>query len=643
MANQLLAGLTLRVRGGRPLKGDVTVRGAKNTLPKILLASLLTDQRCVLRNVADVRDVRVVAELLRHLGASVSALDSDVLSAHTRSVHRRNLRRMLAFAGESRVPLLSAGPLLHRFKQACVIYPGGCSLGARTIDYHLDVLRAFGVEVTPAADSVWLAASRLHPCHHVLPSPSVGATEQFLFTAARISGESVLENAAVDPEILDLVGVLLQMGVQITIDPPRTLRIVGNPELAGYDYSAMTDRSEVASWAATALATDGRLLVKNAHLADLEHFLDVFTQCGGGYERQASGVYFFRAGEMTRPVEIITRPHPGFRTDWQPPLVAALTAARKSSVIHETVFAERFGYLTGLRSLGAKCSLVASHPKAETCDLCRRGSPHIAVISGRSQLHGTEIAIQDIRGGFACLIGALMADGTTVIRNPRLLAKGYEKIYEKLLATGADIQLHDHLSPGSHETTRTVVPSDKNAPSSLALLLAQQSPSHAKQFVQRVYDEYYETMLAAESNSEKGKSLEDLATYVFGCLPNVQRISKRVVGMAAQHDIIAENVCNTGHWIFVGGAFVVECKNEAGPVEAPDIHALFGKLQSMHLPCGFIVTTRTLSRGAVIVAMGHREAGTRILAIEGSDLKAIRGGKFPEDVLGEVLERWLFK
>ncbi|ETJ06748.1 MAG: UDP-N-acetylglucosamine 1-carboxyvinyltransferase, partial [Actinomyces urogenitalis DORA_12] len=261
----------LQVHGGRPLRGEITVRGAKNLVPKAMVAALLGRTPSVLRNVPLIRDVDVVSGLLSLHGVSIDYDQTEgILSLDSSSVESAHMADIDAHAGSSRIPILFCGPLLHRLGEAFIPDLGGCRIGDRPIDYHLNILRSFGAVVDKQAMGIRLTAPHgLHGTVIDLPYPSVGATEQTLLTAVRAEGLTELRGAAIEPEIMDLVDVLQKMGAIISVDTDRTIHIEGVDELVGYTHTALPDRIEAASWASAALATHGDVFVRGAHQSDM--------------------------------------------------------------------------------------------------------------------------------------------------------------------------------------------------------------------------------------------------------------------------------------------------------------------------------------------------------------------------------------
>ena len=439
---QRSGGEVLAIRGGRPLSGRVSVKGAKNLVTKAMVASLLGETASTLRDVPEISDVAVVRSLLEVHGVRVSegpeegslVLDPrDVLSAHFEEID--------AHAGSSRIPILFCGPLLHRLGQAFIPDLGGCRIGDRPIDFHLDALRKFGAVVEKLPSGIRLSAPQgLHGANIHLPYPSVGATEQVLLTAVRAEGTTELKNAAIEPEIMDLIGLLQKMGAIISYEPNRVILIEGVKELRGYDHRSIFDRNEAASWAAAALATDGEIFVEGAKQQDMLTFLNAVRRMNGDFDIQEDGILFRRGGEL-RPITVETDVHPGFMTDWQQPLIVAMTQAHGESIVHETVYENRFGFIDALNKMGAN---IVVHPHGLQDGprrVPRRQLEQAAVVNGPTPLVGADIVVPDLRGGYSHVIAALTAEGESTVRNIGIIRRGYEKFLDKLTLLGADFDV----------------------------------------------------------------------------------------------------------------------------------------------------------------------------------------------------------
>ncbi|MGA0566334.1 UDP-N-acetylglucosamine 1-carboxyvinyltransferase [Rathayibacter sp. KR2-224] len=435
-----LAAEKITINGGRPLRGRIQLKGAKNLVTKAMVAALLADGPSELRDVPDISDVRVVRGLLDIHGVKVTdGPEEGVLLLDPTGVESAHMADIDAHAGSSRIPILFCGPLLHALGEAFIPDLGGCRIGDRPIDYHLEVLRRFGAVVEKLPSGIRMTAPNgLHGAKVELPYPSVGATEQVLLTAVKADGITELRGAAIEPEIMDLVNILQKMGAIITVDTDRVIRIEGVSRLTGYSHTALFDRNEAASWAAAALATEGDIFVGGARQPEMLTFLNVFRKVGGAFDIHDDGIRFYHTGAPLKPVIIETDVHPGFMTDWQQPLVVALTKAKGVSIVHETVYEQRFGFVDALVEMGATIEIHKECLGGHPCRFGQRNFNHSAVISGPTELHGADIEVPDLRGGFSHLIAALTANGTSTVSNVGIISRGYENFIGKLEQLGAD-------------------------------------------------------------------------------------------------------------------------------------------------------------------------------------------------------------
>jgi UDP-N-acetylglucosamine 1-carboxyvinyltransferase len=433
---------SITILGGKPLTGRIEIRGAKNLVTKAMVAALLADTPSILRDVPAISDVGVVTGMLEAYGVSVDTLEDGVLRFDPSNVLRAHFHEIDALAGSSRIPILFCGPLLHRLGEALIPDLGGCRIGDRPIDFHMDALRAFGAIVDKSYEGIRLTApDGLHGADIELPYPSVGATEQVLLTAVLAKGTTELRNAAIEPEIMDLIAILQKMGAIINVEPNRVIFIEGVDRLIGYDHRAIFDRNEAASWASAALATRGDVFVGGAKQQELMTFLNIFRKVGGSFDVQEDGIRFWHPGGELKPVVVETDVHPGFMTDWQQPLVVALTQARGHSVVHETVYENRLGFTDALNQMGANIVVHTSGLESVTRRVPRRPLEQAAVIEGPTPLHGADIEIPDLRGGFSHLIAALTAEGRSTVSNVGIIARGYEHFVHKLGLLGAEFSL----------------------------------------------------------------------------------------------------------------------------------------------------------------------------------------------------------
>jgi UDP-N-acetylglucosamine 1-carboxyvinyltransferase len=429
----------ITVQGGKPLVGRVDVRGAKNLVTKAMVAALLGESPSELRDVPKISDVEVVQRLLELHGVKIEFSDDGVMKLDPTNVKSARMVDIDAHAGSSRIPILFCGPLLHQLGEAFIPDLGGCHIGDRPVDFHLEVLRNFGAVIEKLPNGTRMSApDGLHGAKISLPYPSVGATEQVLLTATRAQGLTELSGAAVEPEIMDLIAILQKMGAIISVDTDRVIRIEGVATLTGYSHRALFDRNEAASWAAAALATGGDIFVGGARQQEMTTFLNVFRKIGGAFEIEEEGIRFKHPGGQLQPVVIETDVHPGFMTDWQQPLVVALTQATGLSIVHETVYENRFGFTEALVQMGAQIQIYRECLGGNPCRFGQRNFYHSAVISGPTKLHGADIRVPDLRGGFSHMVAALAAEGTSNVTNVQLISRGYEHFLDKLKALGAD-------------------------------------------------------------------------------------------------------------------------------------------------------------------------------------------------------------
>jgi len=411
----------IKVNGGKPLNGRVDLKGAKNLVTKAMVAALLADTPSVLKDVPKISDVEVVSRLLELHGVTIDFADNGDMKLDPRGVKQARMVDIDAHAGSSRIPILF------------------CHIGDRPVDFHLDVLRNFGAVIEKSPNGTRMSAPNgLHGAKVTLPYPSVGATEQVLLTSVRAKGLTELSGAAIEPEIMDLIAILQKMGAIISVDTDRVIRIEGVETLNGYTHRALFDRNEAASWAAAALTTGGNIFVGGAKQLEMTTFLNVFRKVGGAFDIEDDGIRFYQGGAELHPVVIETDVHPGFMTDWQQPLVVALTQAKGLSIVHETVYENRFGFTDALVKMGAQIQIYRECLGGNPCRFGQRNFYHSAVISGPTPLTGADIEVPDLRGGFSHMVAALAAKGISNVSNVQLISRGYEHFLDKLGNLGAD-------------------------------------------------------------------------------------------------------------------------------------------------------------------------------------------------------------
>jgi len=424
-----------RITGGTRLEGRVRVSGAKNAATKEIVASLLSGGICTFHNVPRIGDIAVTIEILQSVGADCQWVGDNSLRVDSSQLTGATVP--IAFSGVNRIPILLLGPLLHRMGEAHVPILGGCNLGPRPVDFHINGLKSLGVQIDFQEDYYVARAETLKGAIITLPYPSVGATENILMAATFAKGTTVIHNAAIEPEVVDLAQFLQSMGAIIYLDVNRTWVIEGVDRLHPADHSIIGDRIEAASFASAAVVSQGDIIVEGCDQAHLMAFLNAYRKVGAQFEVLEEGIRFFGGTSELKPIALETDVHPGFMTDWQQPFVILLTQVEGSSVVHETVYEERFGYTDALRRMGARIQLFSQCLGGKQCRFRYRDYRHSALISGATRLEGIELEVPDLRAGFSYLVAAVLASGESVLTGVRYIERGYENIATKFQRLGA--------------------------------------------------------------------------------------------------------------------------------------------------------------------------------------------------------------
>lgn len=425
------------VKGGDPLYGNVKVSGAKNSATKLLVASLLTDKECILHNSPNkISDLTVTREICESLGSKINFTENK-LTAVTEKILNAHIKKEIG--NKNRIAILLAGPLLLRTGKAEIPVPGGCRIGSRPVNFHIDSLEKLGCNVKTENDYFILETDGLKGCNIHLDYPSVGATENIIIASTLAKGRTIITNAAVEPEIIDLIKFLQKMGAIIEISTDRKITIEGVVRLEGAEHFVIPDRNQAASFALAGLASKGDIFIENAVQDDLITFLNTVRKVGGKYQVKENGIRFYYDGDFNS-IAIETNVHPGFMTDWQQPFVILMTQAKGISIIHETVYEERFGYVSELQKMGAEIELYNRCLGGLECRFANTNYYHSAVVKGPVTLHSAEINVPDLRAGFSYLIAGVIAKGESVVNGAVYIDRGYEEIDEKLRNLGADIK-----------------------------------------------------------------------------------------------------------------------------------------------------------------------------------------------------------
>jgi len=425
------------INGGYPLHGRVKISGAKNSATKLLVASMLTDKNCILHNSPNkISDLAVTIEICESAGSKIHT-DRDLLTVRTEKILNTHISEILG--NKNRIAILLAGPLLHRTGKAEIPIPGGCRIGTRPVNFHIESLKRLNCNVEIKDDYYILSTDGLRGNNISLDYPSVGATENIIIASTLAKGRTVLTNAAVEPEIIDLIKFLQKMGAIIEISTDRKITIEGVDRLNGAEHYVIPDRNQAASFACAGLASKGDIFIENAVQENLITFLNTIRRVGGKFEIGESGIRFYYDGEL-KSIPIETNVHPGFMTDWQQPFVILMTQARGISIVHETVYEERFGYVKELNKMGAEIELYDTCLGGLQCRFANTHYFHSAVVKGPTELRAAAIDVPDLRAGFSYLIAGVIAKGESVVNGAIYIDRGYEEIDLKLRDLGADIK-----------------------------------------------------------------------------------------------------------------------------------------------------------------------------------------------------------
>jgi len=414
----------LLITGGRKLSGTLRISGAKNSALKLLAGVLLTEEPVTLSNVPHLHDVTTMIELLGCLGADV--IIDEKLRVEVAARDLESVRAPYELVKTMRASFVVLGPLLARFGEAEVSLPGGCAIGARPVDQHLKGLSALGADIEVVEGYVHASVDgRLRGAEVTFDMVTVGGTENVLMAACLAEGRTVINNAAREPEIVDLANFLIAMGASITGQGTSTITVDGVEKLHGCSYSVMPDRVETGTYLIAAAATGGSIRLTGAAPETLTVVLDKLRESGADISIDGDVIELDMHGRRPKAVDIETAPYPGFPTDMQAQYLAMNAVAEGTSRIHETIFENRFMHVQEINRLGANIELEG-------------GST--AIVHGVAQLKAAPVMATDLRASFSLVVAALVADGTTLIDRIYHIDRGYETIEEKLQLLGANVQ-----------------------------------------------------------------------------------------------------------------------------------------------------------------------------------------------------------
>ena len=414
----------LIINGGARLEGELKVQGAKNATLPILAAALLTEEPVIVYNWPAISDVYNMLSILEHIGAHVE-YEKDRLVIDTRLAQRWEMPDRLA--KEIRSSIFMMGPILARFRMARFTYPGGCEIGSRPIDLHLRGLKNLGVNVTETGGHIICEGRHLRGGDIHLDYPSVGATENLMMAASLAPGQTVIHNAAREPEIVELQKVINQMGGKVRGAGTSTIRIEGRERLSGFTYTCIPDRIVAGTFMVAALVTQGKITLRNVIPEHLFAITAKLREAGAQITVYEDALTVETTGRPKEMHLIETGPYPGFPTDMQAQMCTAASIARGTSIVVESVFDNRFKHVGELLRMGA--NIVTKN--------------NVAVIKGVEKLHGAEVKTMDLRGGAALVLAGLCAEGTTIVDQAHIIDRGYQAFESELRMLGADIRRED--------------------------------------------------------------------------------------------------------------------------------------------------------------------------------------------------------
>ena len=413
-----------RINGGKRLEGAVTISGAKNASLAIIPAVILSGESCLLENLPEIEDVRIVEEILTSMGADISRTPDGSMRIDPSGISTFSVTGEMVSSMRASYYLL--GALLGRYKKAEIALPGGCAIGQRPIDQHIKGMRALGADIVIQGGSVKARADRLRGAEIYLDVVSVGATINIMLAAVAAEGQTIIANAAKEPHVVDVANFLNMMGANVKGAGTDVVRIQGGRRLHGCTYAVIPDQIEAGTFMIAAAATRGDVIINNVIPTHLEAISAKLMECGVTVTEGDDGRDFFirvSADKRPRAVNIKTLPYPGFPTDLQQPMMALLATAEGNSFIMENIFENRFNHVPELAKMGASISI----------------SSRTATVEGVEKLYGAPLCASDLRAGAALVIAALAAEGESTISQIHFIDRGYEFLEQKLRALGADI------------------------------------------------------------------------------------------------------------------------------------------------------------------------------------------------------------
>jgi len=431
------------IESDRPLKGEISLLGAKNSSFKLMIASLLSDDESIISNIPQIGDIELTSKIIRSLGGRAKKINFHTFSLSGRGLSSFKIPQ--ALGEKSRSSSMFIAPLLAHFGKAVLPYPGGDKIGRRPIGRHLDGFKALGLKIRYEDSFFKVKAEKVQGKFYRFAKNTHTGTENLILISVLAEGKTTLENAAGEPEIDDLISFLNNMGAKIKRIKPRVIEIKGVKKLHGAVHQVMFDRNEAVTFACAALITKGDVFIKNAQRQPLAAFLEKLRKSGAGFQVKNKGIRFFYQGKL-KSTNVTTRFYPGFMTDWQPLWTVLMTQAHGKSIIHETIFENRFGYVSYLQKMGARIEFFnpkVKNPKDFYNFDLKDDRPeyfHAIRVLGPVELKGEAIDVPDIRAGATLILAALTAKDKTVLSHISHIDRGYENLDGRLRKLGAKIK-----------------------------------------------------------------------------------------------------------------------------------------------------------------------------------------------------------
>lgn len=433
------------VRGGKPLQGTVQISGAKNSALKLIAAALFANDDVIFENMPRMGNVSTDLEIIKALGGEVKWLSDNKLLINGSKIKTTEIPYDLG--SKYRTAALHTAALVYRFGKATLPIPGGCKIGLRPMNRWVETWKNLGIEVENDDKNFYLNAEKIEGANVNFKINTHMGTDNAILFSMFAPGETIISNAAEEPEVDDLIDFVNMMGAEVERIEPRKIKVIGKNNFNGGTFRVLEDRNEVVTYAVAALVTNGNITIKGVDRKNLLSFVNVLSKMNAKFDISENEMRVWCKGENFEPIDVTTAPYPGFMTDWQPLITLLLTQANGTSLVHDTVYVDRFGYTKDLNRMGANTKLLKPSEvdkeaviSEDTYDIKEMGEPQtVARINGPTDLRGTKLLVPDLRAGATLVLAALAAKGKSEVVGFENVSRGYEDFIEKLSALGAEI------------------------------------------------------------------------------------------------------------------------------------------------------------------------------------------------------------